>query len=234
MLEKLLYFLSKIIFFTGSVLTGSSFKKPLSEEEEKELILKAKAGDKAAKEKLLEHNMRLVAHVVKKYKGAAETDDLLSVGSLGLAKAINTYSPDKNVRLATFAGRCIENEILMLIRSDKKHRGTISLDSEVGTDKDGNTLKIIDVLTEDEDSVFKNADNMMLRTSILKKMRKVLNKREFTVICLRYGLYNGRCFVQREVAKILKISRSYVSRIEKRALEKLKTVISPETFGTTI
>lgn len=231
MLEGLLYLLSKLIFFSGSVLTGSSFKKPLSEEEEKELILKVKAGDRAAKEKLLEHNMRLVAHVVKKYKGAAETDDLLSVGSLGLAKAINTYSPDKNVRLATFAGRCIENEILMLIRANKKHCHTVSLESDVGTDKDGNTLKIIDVLTEDEDSVFKNADNMMLRSSLLKKMKENLTKREYTVISLRYGLYNGKCFVQREVAKIMKISRSYVSRIEKRALNKLKKVVDPKSFS---
>ena len=157
--EFLSFIFSKIIFFTGAIITGNSFKKPLSEEEEKFYLSKAKAGDKKAREILLERNMRLVAHVVKKYKGSAETDDLLSVGAMGLNKAICTFDEEKSSKLATFAARCIENEILMLLRANKKHKSVLPFSSEVGTDKDGNTLKIEDVLTEDEDVVFKNAND---------------------------------------------------------------------------
>ncbi len=231
MIEKLLYFISKMMFFTGAVVSGTSFKKPLSEEEEDELLKRFHEGDISARDKLLEHNMRLVAHVVKKYKGNMETDDLLSVGSLGLAKAINTYSKDKNVRLATFASRCIENEILMLIRANKKHKYSVSLYDEVGVDKDGNTLKIIDTITEDEADALSNADNALLKAELEEKMRVVLSKREYTVLALRFGLYNGRPFHQREVAKILKISRSYISRIEKKSLEKLRKVVNGKDFS---
>ena len=230
MFEFLSLILGKILFFTGSVLSGNSFKKPLSEDQEKDLLKKAKNGDKDAKSTLIEHNMRLVAHIVKKYKDSAETDDLISVGSLGLSKAINTFDYDKGTRLATFASRCIENEILMLLRANKKHKNVVSLYDEVGTDKDGNTLKIMDTLTEDEDVVFKNVNDKILRDNLIKKMRQVLTKREFAVIVMRYGIGTGECYAQREVASFLKISRSYISRIEKKALEKLRTVIKASDF----
>ena len=230
MLEFLFFILGKITFFTGSIIGGSSFKKPLTLEEETEYLKRAKAGDKKAKEILLERNMRLVAHIVKKYKGSAETDDLISVGALGLYKAINTFNPTKSNKLATFASRCIENEILMLLRANKKFKNTVSLWDEVGTDNEGNTLKIVDLLTEDEDSVFKNANDVMLKNELVKKMKAVLTDREFTIITLRYGIGSGECYAQREVASMLKISRSYISRIEKKAIEKLKEVIKTEDF----
>ena len=174
--------------------------------------------------------MRLVAHIVKKYKGSAETDDLLSVGSMGLAKAINTFDTSKCSKLATFASRCIENEILMLLRANKKHKNTLSLYDEVGTDGEGNTLKIVDLLTEDEDVVFKNANDELLKNALIQKMKEVLTDREFIIIKLRYGIGTGECYAQREVAQMLKISRSYISRLEKRAIEKLRTVITKKDF----
>ncbi|MBQ3597347.1 MAG: RNA polymerase sporulation sigma factor SigK [Clostridia bacterium] len=229
-LETLLFILGKITFFTGSVLGGSSFPKPLPIEEERECILRMKQGDEKAKEKLISHNMRLVAHVVKKYSGAAETDDLISVGSIGLIKAINTFDQTKGTGLATYTARCIENEILMLLRANKKHLNNLSLNDAVGTDKDGNELTLIDLLCEKEDSVFMEVDRSIASEKFISKIKSVLTKREFTIICLRYGLKCKRSYAQREVAKFLKISRSYVSRIEKKAIEKLKTAVQKESF----
>ena len=230
MFEFLSFILGKVIFFTGAIITGNSLKKPLTEEEEKYHLKKAKEGDVRSREILLERNMRLVAHVVKKYKGSAETDDLLSVGAMGLNKAICTYDEEKSSKLATFAARCIENEILMLLRANKKHKNVLPFSSEVGTDKDGNTLKIEDVLTEDEDVVFKNANDHLLNVALTEKMKEVLTDREYTIIKLRYGIDTGECFAQREVASMLKISRSYISRIEKKAIEKLRKVIKKGDF----
>ena len=147
-LDMIMYVIGKIVFFTGSVITGASFPKPLSPEEEKECIIKMRNGDKDARDKLINHNMRLVAHVVKKYNGSAETDDLISVGSIGLIKAINSYNPDKGTGLATYTAKCIENEILMLLRANKKHKKDVSLSDVVGTDKDGNELTLIYLLCE--------------------------------------------------------------------------------------
>ena len=230
MLQFILKLIGKLFFFTGAI-EGAGFKKPLEKTEEDALIRLAKKGDENAREKLVEHNLRLVAHIAKKYRGAAETDDLLSVGSLGLAKAVDTFDPDKGTSLATFAARCIENEILMLLRADKKHKATVSLYDEVGTDKDGNALTILDTLTEDEDAVFSRANDQMLAEAVREKMKQTLTKREYVVIMLRYGVGNGYTYAQREVAKKLHISRSYVSRIEKKALLKLKAVIKKEDFS---
>jgi len=229
-LEALLFVLGKITFFAGSVLGGSSFPKPLSAEEEAECIKKMKAGDKSAKEKLINHNMRLVAHVVKKYNGAAETDDLISVGSIGLIKAINTYELNKGTQLATYTARCIENEILMLLRANKKFKNDISLSDPVGTDKDGNELTLMDLLSEKEDTVFQQVDRSIERGKFLEFIRNALTEREYTVLCLRYGLKGERNYAQREVAKFLKISRSYISRIEKRAIEKLRDAVKKGQF----
>ena len=154
LVNAILFLLGKITFFAGSVLGVSSFPKPPSLREESECLEKARQGDKEAKDKLINHNMRLVAHIVKKYSGAAETDDLISVGSIGLIKAINTYERGKGTQLATYTARCIENEILMLLRANKKHKNDIYLSDPVGTDKDGNELTLMDLLCEKDDTVF--------------------------------------------------------------------------------
>ena len=228
--EFLSFIIGKITFFTGSVLTGGSFPKPLSPEEETECLRLIKEGDKKAKDKLVSHNMRLVAHVVKKYAGSAETDDLISVGSIGLIKAINTYSSDKGTALATYTARCIENEILMLLRAGKKYKNDVCLSDTVGTDKDGNELALIDLLAEKEDSVFEQVDKSIESEKFLEFIKSVLTNREYTVLCLRYGLKGEKNYAQREVAKFLKISRSYISRIEKKAIDKLKDAVKKGQF----
>jgi len=229
-LEFLSFILGKITFFAGSVVGGSSYPKPLPADQEAECIRLMKQGDLSAKEKLITHNMRLVAHVVKKYSGAAETDDLISVGSIGLIKAINTYEPGKGTGLATYTARCIENEILMLLRANKKHKNDVSLSDPVGADKDGNELTLMDLLCEKEDSVFERVDKSIEREKFLEFIRGVLTKREYTVLCLRYGLKGEKNYAQREVASFLKISRSYISRIEKKAVEKLKDAVKKGQF----
>ena len=222
--------IGKIFFFTGMVQNKGTFPKPLSPEKEKKYLALARAGDKEAKEVLIKHNMRLVAHVVKKYAGAAETDDLLSVGSIGLIKAINTFQDGKGTQLATYTARCIENEILMLLRSGKKHKNNVSLTDPVGTDKDGNELTLIDLLSEKEDSVFAQVEKSIQREKFVALLKGFLNEREFSIISMRYGLIDGVALPQREVAKKLGISRSYISRIEKRAIEKARENLNEDDF----
>ena len=187
-------------------------------------------GDKGAKDLLVKHNMRLVAHIVKKYAGAAETDDLISVGSIGLIKAIGTYQAGHGTTLATYTARCIENEILMLIRANKKHKNNLSLSDPVGVDKDGNELTLIDLLFEKEDCVFEQVERLVRREKLLKEIKRILTQREYMILCLRYALKGGIPLPQREVANVLKISRSYISRIEKHAIEKLRLRLNPEDF----
>ena len=230
MLELFYAVLGRLFFFTGAFSEGNSYPKPLSREEEEKYLRLAKAGDKAAKETLIRHNMRLVAHIVKKYNGAAETDDMLSVGSIGLIKAINTFEEGHGTRLATYTARCIENEILMLIRAGKKHKGNISLSDPVGTDKDGNELTLMDLLFEKEDKVFGSVEQSLMQEKFLEAVRRLLTERETTIVCMRYALTGGVPLAQREVAQKLKISRSYVSRIEKRAVEKLRAGLRREDF----
>jgi len=230
MFELFLRLIGKLVFFTGTVVNGSSYPKPLSAEEEKECLARMREGDAAAREKLITHNMRLVAHVVKKYNGAAETDDLISVGSIGLIKAINTFEEGKGTQLATYTARCIENEILMLLRSNKKYKNTVSLSDTVGTDKDGNELTLMDLLYEKDDEVFAKVDKSIESEKFLEFLRRTLNDREYTVLCLRYGLKGDRNYAQREVATFLKISRSYISRIETKAIEKLKAAVKKGDF----
>ncbi len=224
--------LSKIFFFTGLVKQKGTFPKPLSPEDEKKYLTLARAGNKEAKDILVKHNMRLVAHIVKKYTGSAETDDLLSVGSIGLIKAINTYQEGKGTQLATYTARCIENEVLMLIRSGKKHKNTISINDPVGTDKDGNELTVLDLLAEKEENVFSQVEKSIQKEKFVKMLKGILNMREYMIISLRYGLEDGVPMPQREVAKKLSISRSYVSRIEKRAIEKARQNLNKEDFFT--
>lgn len=228
--EFLSFILGKIVFFTGSVLSKNSFLKPLSQEEEEECIDRLEKGDMEAREKLINHNMRLVAHIVKKYAGAGETDDLISIGSIGLIKAINTYKKDKGTKLATYTARCIENEILMMLRHQKKFSKDIYLSDPVGSDNEGNELTLMDLLYAEEDAVFLEVDKSIERERLITFLRENLTKREYVVICLRFGLKDERNYAQREVAKLLKISRSYVSRIEKKAVEKLKIAVKKERF----
>lgn len=228
-------FLCKIGFLTGLIGGKNSFSKPLSREDEEKYVRQLNEGKTAeerrnAKEILVKHNMRLVAHVVKKYRGSAETDDLISVGSLGLIKALENYRAGRGTTLATFAARCIENEILMLLRANKKHKNTLSLSDPVGLDKDGNELTLIDVLAEKEDGVFENAERSVSRGRLIAQIRERVTDREFEVLSLRYGLQGGMPKAQREAAAALGISRSYVSRIEKRAIEKLKKSMSAHDF----
>ena len=230
-LEGLLYILGKITFFAGSIVQGSSFPKPLSPEKEKEYVEKMLNGDQQAKEKLINHNMRLVVHIVKKYTGSAETDDLISVGSIGLIKAINSFKTGKGTQLATYTARCIENEILMLLRSNKKFKNEVSLSDPIGADKDGNELTLMDLLYEKEDSVFQQVDKSIEGEKFINFIKGVLTKREYTVLCLRYGLKGQKSYAQREVASFLKISRSYISRIEKKAIEKLKDAVKKGQFN---
>ena len=230
MFELIAYILGKITFFAGTVLGAGSFPKPLSEEEEKDCVKKMRAGDAAARDKLITHNMRLVAHIAKKYAGSADKDDLISVGSIGLIKAVNTYQEDKGTVLATFAARCIENEILMLLRASKKYKNDVLLSDPVGVDKDGNELTLIDLLAEKDDAVLESVDRSIRRDKLLKFLKDTLSEREYTVLILRYGLKDDVYYAQREVAKFLKISRSYISRIEKKAIEKLKRAVKKGQF----
>ena len=169
-----------------------------------------------------------MAHIAKKYQGAEDADDLISVGSIGLIKAINTFDPSKGTQLATYTARCIENEILMLLRSNKKYKNNVSIYDSVGVDKDGNELTILDLIAEKEDGVLAKVENKLIKDKFIEVMEKCLLPREYKIICLRYGLKGGRPLTQRETAKLLKISRSYISRIEKRSVEKIKETVKKE------
>ncbi len=200
----------------------NSFPQPLSGEEEKIYLDRYKNGDEEAKNILIERNLRLVAHIVKKYSNIKkDTDDLISIGTIGLIKGITTFNPDKGTRLATYAAKCIDNEILMTIRSSKKMQNEISLHEPIGVDREGNEISLIDVISGDEQSVIDEVELKMQIKDLYSKMKSILKNRERLVLQLRYGLMNGHVKTQREIAEILGISRSYVSRIEKRAIKKL-------------
>lgn len=216
-------FLGQYIFtFILHICGNGKFPKPLSEEKEKEYLLKSKNGDIKARNILVEHNLRLVAHIIKKYYAVnVDQDDLVSIGTIGLIKAINTFDMDKNIKLSSYASRCIENEILMHFRNLKKSSQNVFLEDAVDIDKDGNTLKLMDLLSIDDDFA-DNLDKKLNLQKINKYLTETLTKRELQIINLRYGLNGSKPLTQREVSSIMNISRSYVSRIEKKALEKLK------------
>lgn len=218
--ESFLSFLGRVFCFSAYIKNADSFPGPLSEEEEKEYLEKAAAGDEKARDLLIRHNLRLVAHVVKKYSGAGEADDLISVGSIGLIKGIRTYKSGKGSRLATYAARCIENEILMYIRANKKHRCNVSLSESVGSDKDGNDITLIDVLSVPVEMVTDCVENKLMMDKV-RECVATLPPRERIIITLRYGMNGDEPLTQLQVAKKLNISRSYVSRIEKRVLSEI-------------
>lgn len=212
------FFLFLILHVTGS----NAFPKPLTAKEENMYIQRLKDGDKEAKNKLVEHNLRLVAHIIKKYyANINDQDDLVSIGTVGLIKAVNTYNPDKNIKLSSYASRCIENEILMHFRSVKKRAQDISLNEAIDSDKDGNPLTLMDIMSC-EDNIIDNLDTKIKSSQVRDFINSELTNRERKIIVLRYGLNNTKPLTQREVADILNISRSYVSRIETKALNKLK------------
>ena len=218
----LLGVLSGIVIFALHVTAASSFPQPLSAKEERECFEKMTAGDKTARAKLIEHNLRLVAHIIKKYYGnSAEQDDLISIGTIGLIKAVSTFDYEKGARFATYASRCIENEILMYFRNKKKYAQDVSFTEPIDSDKDGNTLSLIDIMAV-ERSVSEDIEDKLRDERLYKVIGDTLSLREKEIIYLRYGLDGRRSYTQREVAKHLGISRSYVSRIEKKALETLR------------
>ena len=203
-----------------------TFKKPLSREEEAYYLEKSRLGDIESRNLLVEYNLRLVAHIVKKYQAAnRSTEDLLSIGTIGLIKAINTYDETKGSRLVTYASRCIENELLMRLRQERKEAREVSLYEPIGTDKEGNEISLMDIISNDDESVINN----LIVSDGIKKISKVffdvLDKREQQIIAMRYGLFGYYEMTQRDIANKLGISRSYVSRIEKKALLKLRSAL---------
>lgn len=220
---EFLSFLGQYIFtFILHICGNGTFPKPLDEETERKYLIKAKNGDIKARNLLVEHNLRLVAHIIKKYYAVnQDQDDLVSIGTIGLIKAINTFDLEKNIKLSSYASRCIENEILMHFRNQKKTSQNISLEDAIDTDKDGNALRLMDLLSVDDNFV-DLLDNKINLQKINRYIAETLTKRETSIITMRYGLDGKKPLTQREVSDIMKISRSYVSRIEKKALIKLK------------
>lgn len=229
-IENFIIFMNKILLFSSFINNAQGFPQPLTEKEEKEYFLKYKNGDKEAKDKLINHNLRLVAHIVKKYAGTSEADDLISVGTIGLIKAINTFEYGKGTQLSTYAARCIENEILMLLRVSKKHKNVMSLNESLGQDKDGNDIELADIIPADEEEVLSQVESNVITDKINKLIDEKLSKRESEIIKMRYGIGGKPALTQREVATKLGISRSYISRLETKAIEIIKKEVALDNF----
>lgn len=228
MLETAFVLLMNSLLLMLRIAPGDSFPKPLSREEERLCLERWMQGDIESRNILVEHNLRLVAHIIKKYFTQAEDiDDLISIGTIGLIKGINTYKPDKGVRLATYASRCIENEILMHFRANKKSAGDLSLSEALDVDSEGNGLSVMDVVAM-EDDLADRLGSQELCGSLRSCIQENLDEREAMIINLRYGMDGRPPRTQRETAKLCNISRSYVSRIEKRALEKLRAALGED------
>ena len=225
MITKIKDFILKIftgeIFFVGS---ADKLPEPLSKEEEYEYVKKFENGDLQAKEKLIEHNLRLVVFLSKKYENTKiDLEDLVSIGTIGLIKGINTYKLDKNIKLATYASRCIDNEILMYLRKNKKRKSEVSFEDSLSYDSEGNELHLEDILGTDADVVTKSLEEETERKLLYKEIEK-LNERDKEIMTLRYGLFNCKEMTQKDVAEILGISQSYISRIEKKVIRRLKNI----------
>lgn len=216
------WFLEHMLYFALHLDSTTVFPKPLSAEKEAEAFVRMAEGDASARSELIEHNLRLVAHVVKKYYSPnVDSEELISIGTIGLIKAVNSFNNSKSTRFATYAAKCIENEVLMFFRSAKKSARDVYLDEPVDTDKDGNSMSLMDIIAED-DNMVDRIEVMIHSKQLYGFIEECLDEREKEIICHRYGLYGLKPLTQREVADKLNISRSYVSRIEKKALEKLK------------
>lgn len=206
-----------------------TFSKPLTAAEEKIYLQRYREGDLEAKNILIERNLRLVAHIVKKYQGSdEELDDLISIGTIGLIKAVSTFNAAKSARLSTYAARCIDNELLMMFRARKKRSREVSLYDPIGTDKEGNEISLLDIIESPPVDIVEEYSTREDVARLMASIQDVLSPREYQVICLRYGLGDAQEQTQREIASALKISRSYVSRIEKTALQKLRKIFEPE------
>ncbi len=226
MLKKIINWILSVfdnnIYFVGAV---DKLPPPLSKEEETRLVLLSQDGDLMARNKLIEHNLRLVVFLSKKYENTGlELEDLVSIGTLGLIKAVKTYRLDKNIKLATYASRCIENEILMDLRKNKKRRSEISLEDSLSYDSEGNELRLEDILGTEDDIVTKNIEQEQEKKLLIKEIND-LNERDRKIMIMRYGLFNTKEVTQKDVAEMLGISQSYISRIEKKVIKKLKEVI---------
>ena len=214
--------ISSVTLLLSYISGNSSFPKPLSAKDEQFYIERYKNGDMAARDVLIEHNLRLVAHIAKKYSNSSEdNEDIISIGTIGLIKGITSFDPSKGTRLATYAARCVDNEILMLMRTQKKTQGDVSLSETIGVDKEGNQIMLIDILKSDTADIFDKINTDIQVRQLYKNIKSELDERERKVIILRYGIGGTKAYTQREVAKLLNISRSYVSRIEKKAVGKL-------------
>ncbi len=226
MIRKIIEFLKaryQDCFFVGST---DKLPPPLSKEEELQYLIQSKKGDIEAKNKLIEHNLRLVVFLAKKYESTGyDIEDLVSIGSIGLIKGINTYKVDKNIKLATYASRCISNEILMYIRKNKKRKTEISLEDTLNYDAEGNELRLEDILGTEDDVVHKEFEGMVNK-EILKEEISKLNDRDKQIMIMRYGLNNTKEYTQKEVADLLGISQSYISRIEKKVIKKLEILMN--------
>lgn len=222
MLNILIDIISKgFLFFALHIKNSGAFPPALSASEEKECLKKYKNGDLHAKNKLIEHNLRLVAHVIKKYSASNEQDDLISIGTIGLIKAVNTFDESKGIKLATYASKCIENEVLMYFRSQRKISQDISINEPIDSDSEGNPLTLMDILSA-EDTIAEEIDDKIMIKKLYKFIEDIKDEREKTIIVLRYGLYGMMPLTQKQIAAKLGISRSYVSRIEKKIIEKLR------------
>ena len=220
---------SRLICFALHITNTGSFPPALSPEEEHELLKKFHAGDRAARDALIEHNLRLVAHIIKKYYASySDQEDLISIGTIGLINAINTFKPEKNIKLATYASRCIENEVLMHFRAASKSAQDLHMGDSIDTDSDGNPLTLMDVLST-EDTIADDLDTKLKSEQVNIFVSRLKDQREREIIRMRYGLGRTEPLTQRETAAKLNISRSYVSRIEKRALEKLRDAFDRST-----
>lgn len=223
--ELLIRTISNLFFFALHLSGTGSFPPPLSTKRERECLLAMKNGDVNAKNELIEHNLRLVAHIIKKYySSSVQQDDLISIGTIGLIKAINTFDPDKGTRLATYAARCIENEILMQFRAQKKTAQDISVNEPIDTDSEGNPLTLMDIIST-EDEIVEDIYKITMLKKLSTEVGRIKDPREKSIIMMRYGLDGMRPMTQLEVSKKLNISRSYVSRIEKKALKELRKAL---------
>lgn len=228
MIRNIIDYIFKLLKIDNNLLfVGSTdvLPPPLSKEEELDYVLKARNGDIEARNKLIEHNLRLVVFLAKKYESTGyDLEDLVSIGSIGLIKGIETYKPDKNIKLATYSSRCIANEILMYIRKNKKRKTEVSLEDALNYDAEGNELHLEDILGTDDNIIF-DEFSFKLDKELLKQELKNLNDREKQIMILRYGLNETEEYTQKEVAEMLGISQSYISRIEKKIIKKLKTLM---------
>ena len=228
MFQLIQLILQNLTFFALHLKNLNSFPKPLSASKEKELLLRMKDGDKEARTTLIEHNLRLVSHIIKKYyANYDEQEDLVSIGTIGLIKAIDSFDVDKGVRLATYAARCVENEILMYFRAKKKEAGNLSVNEPIDSDSEGEPITIIDTIYCD-DTISDDIDLKNKTAALYKFVEEITDDRDRDIIIRRYGLYNQKELTQREIAAEMGISRSYVSRIEKRVLEQLKAKFGAE------